>query len=104
MIKNNTMMVILKTGLVGITAFLLFSMTLISTKQLQFTNASTACVGYQSGINTIAINCDASFVDVVQAINDPEILEQEEEDDQEGGQYIINANLDVADGVTFAMT
>ena len=101
MIKNNTMMVILKTGLVGITAFLLFSMTLISTKQLQFTNASTACVGYQSGINTIAINCDASFVDVVQAINDPEILEQEEEAE---GQYILKANLDVVDGVTFEMT
>ena len=95
------MMVILKTGLVGITAFILFSMTLISTKQLQFTNASTACVGYQSGINTIAINCDASFVDVVQAINDPEILEQEEEAE---GQYILKANLDVVDGVTFEMT
>jgi recombinational DNA repair protein RecR len=54
------------------------------------------------GNNTIAINCDASFLDVVQAINDPAILEQEE--DQEGGQYILKANLDVADGVTFEMT
>ena len=76
-------------------------MTLISTQQVQFTDASTACIGYQSGVNTITINCDASFLDVVQAINDPEILEQEEEQE---GQYILNANLEVADGVTFEMT
>ncbi len=97
-------MIILKTGFVGITAFLLFSIIVISPQQVQFTDASTACVSHQSGINTITINCDASFLDVVQAINDPEILEQEEEDDQEGGQYILKANLDVADGVSFAMT
>jgi parallel beta-helix repeat protein len=73
---------------------------LISTQQVQFTDASTACVGYQSGVNTITITCDASFLDVVQAINDPEILEQEEQ----GGQYILKANLEVADGVNFEMT
>jgi len=99
------MMSILKTGFVGVTAFLLFSMTLLSTQHVQFTDATTACVGYQSGVNTITISCDASFLDVVQAINDPEILEaQEEEEEQEGGQYILNANLEVADGVTFEMT
>jgi mannuronan 5-epimerase len=94
-------MVIFKRGLATLTALLLFSMTLVSTQQVQFTDASTACVGYQSGVNTITINCDASFLDVVQAINDPEILEQEEEQE---GQYILNANLEVADGVTFEMT
>src|SRR5918999_4141471 len=100
-------MVIFKRGFATLSALLslLFSMTLISTQQVQFTDASTACVSYQSGINTITINCDASFLDVVQTINDPGILEQEEEeDDQEGGQYILNANLDVADGVSFEMT
>ena len=75
-------------------------MTLISTQQVQFTNGSTACVSYQSGVNTITINCDASFLDVVQAINDPGLLEQEEDQ----GQYILNANLDVVDGVNFEMT
>jgi poly(beta-D-mannuronate) C5 epimerase len=60
-----------------------------------------ACIDYDPTENTIAINCDASFLDVVQAINDPEILEQEEEQE---GQYILNANLEVADGVTFEMT
>jgi mannuronan 5-epimerase len=84
----------------ALTVLLLISITLISMKQVQFTDASTACVGYQSGVNTITITCDASFLDVVQAINDPEILEQEE--DQEG-QYILKANLDVTDGVTFEM-
>jgi poly(beta-D-mannuronate) C5 epimerase len=60
-----------------------------------------ACIDYDSTENTIAINCDASFLDVVQAINDPEILEQEE---GQQGHYILNANLEVADGVTFEMT
>src|SRR5829696_7595393 len=93
-------MAIFKRGFATVTALLLFSLTLISTQQFQFTDASTACVGYQSGVNTITITCDASFLDVVQAINDPEILEQEEQ----GGQYILKANLEVADGVNFEMT
>src|SRR5215208_3141834 len=50
---------------------------------------ATACIDYEAGENTIVINCNASFLDVVQAINDPEILEQEE-----GGQYLLNANLE----------
>jgi parallel beta-helix repeat protein len=91
-------MVIFRRGFATISALLLFSMTLISTQQVQFTDASTACVSYQSGVNTITVNCDASFLDVVQAINDPGILVQEGE-----GQYILNANLEVADRVTFAM-
>jgi parallel beta-helix repeat protein len=60
-----------------------------------------ACIDYDAAENTIVINCNASFLDVVQAINDPEILEEQEE---EGGQYLLNANLQVSDGVTFAMT
>jgi nitrous oxidase accessory protein NosD len=94
-------MVIFKKNFAAFIALLLFSMTLISTQQVQFTDASTACVGYQSGVNTITVTCDASFQDVVQAINDSEILEQEE---GQQGQYILNANLEVADGVTFEMT
>ncbi len=92
-------MIIFDKGFAGIIALLLFSMTILSTPQLQFSNASTACIGYQGGVNTITITCDASFVDVTQAISDPAILQQEDE-----GQYILNANLEVADGVTFEMT
>src|SRR5918995_4144146 len=61
------------------------------------------CIDYETSENTIAINCNASFLDVVQTINDPQILEEQEEE-EENGQYILNANLEVADGVTFAMT
>jgi parallel beta-helix repeat protein len=96
--KENTM-IAFKGGFASLTALLLFSMTPISTQQGQFADASTACIGYQGGVNTITITCDASFLDVVQAINDPGILEQEQD-----GQYILNANLEVADGVAFEMT
>jgi mannuronan 5-epimerase len=92
-------MIILKRDFASLTTLILFSMILISTQQFQFSDASTACVGYQGGVNTIMITCDASFRDVIQAINDPGILEQEQ-----NGQYILNANLEVADGVTFEMT
>jgi parallel beta-helix repeat protein len=93
-------MIISNKGFASVTAALfLFSVTTISTQQLQFTDATTACVGYEAGVNTITITCDASFQDIVQAINDPQILEQEQD-----GQYILKANLEVADGVTFEMT
>src|SRR5918992_63452 len=82
-------------------AIVLFSVTLVSTQQVRFSNASTACVGYQGEVNTIMITCDASFLDVVQAINDPGILEQEAE---QNGQYVLNANMQVDDGVTLEMT
>jgi poly(beta-D-mannuronate) C5 epimerase len=59
-----------------------------------------ACVEYEVAENSIVIKCNSSFLDVVQAINDPEILEEQ----QEEGQYLLNANLQVSDGVTFAMT
>src|ERR687897_3539198 len=95
-------MIVFNAGFASVTAALLLSsMTLISTQQGQFSAASTACVGYSAGVNTITITCDATFLDVVQAINDPEILDQEEE---QNGQYILNSNLEVADGVTFEMT
>jgi poly(beta-D-mannuronate) C5 epimerase len=95
-------MIIFKRRLATIVSVLLFTVSLISTQQFQLSGASTACIGYQSGVNTITITCDASFADVVRAINDPDILEQQEEG--EGGEYILNANLAVADGATFEMT
>ena len=68
-------------------------------EESQGSEESEVCIDYEAEENTIAVNCNASFLDVVQAINDPEILEQEDD-----GQYILNANLEVADGVTLAMT
>jgi poly(beta-D-mannuronate) C5 epimerase len=57
------------------------------------------CIDYEAEENTIAINCNASFLDVVQGLNDPEILEELGD-----GEYLLNANLQVSDGITFEMT
>jgi mannuronan 5-epimerase len=100
-------------------AILIFSMTGISYQQVELlfdendeepaevdeeepaeVDEEEACIDYEAAENTIAINCNASFLDVVRAIEDPEILEELEEE----GQYLLNANLQVDDGVTFAMT
>jgi mannuronan 5-epimerase len=57
------------------------------------------CIEYDEGDNTITINCNTSFLDVVQTINDSDILAN-----LGNGEYILNANLEVSDGVTFEMT
>ncbi|MFL6498625.1 MAG: hypothetical protein ACJ70U_08015, partial [Nitrososphaera sp.] len=71
--------------------------------QLHFFNAAEAgelaCVNYDEEENTISVNCNASFIDVVQTINDPNIIEN-----LGNGEYLLNANLQVVDGVTFQMT
>jgi mannuronan 5-epimerase len=69
----------------------------------------TACIEYTAEQNTIYINCDASFLDVIQTVNDPEILQEQEtgadgDVQEQGGHYLLNANLQVSDGVTFTMT
>jgi mannuronan 5-epimerase len=58
-----------------------------------------ACIDYDEADNTITINCNASFRDVAQLMNNPDILEN-----SGAGEYILNANLEVSDGVNFAMT
>ena len=72
-------------------------------QQFHYFNAAEAgeggCIGYDEVENTIAVACNASFLDVVQTINNPEILE-----DLGNGEYILKGNLEVADGVTFEMT
>lgn len=57
------------------------------------------CVDYDEGRNNITVNCNASFLDVVQAINDSDIIEN-----LGNGEYLLNSSLEVADGITFAMT
>jgi parallel beta-helix repeat protein len=66
---------------------------------LRFSAEGGACIDYDQSENTIAIDCNASFLDVVQTINDPDVI-----DNLGGGEYILNANLEVADDVTFEMT
>ena len=83
--------------------FLMVDVTQYS--QLQFPLFNTAeagegnCIDYDGSDNTITINCNASFLDVVQTLNDPDVLEN-----LGNGEYLLNANLEVADGITFAMT
>ncbi len=85
---------------------LIFSITDVSYQQqpASLDNEEGSCIDYDAAENTIAIDCDASFLDVVQSINDPGILEELEEEEEEGGQYLLKANLEVDDGVTFSMT
>ena len=85
---------------------LIFSITDVSYQQQpsSLDNEEGSCIDYDAAENTITIDCDASFLDVVQAINDPGILEELEEEEEEGGQYLLKANLEVDDGVTFSMT
>ena len=103
-----------------VAAILIFSMTGISYQQVQLPSDDEEesieeaieesieeeesieggpCIDYDAAENTIVINCNASFLDVVQAINDPEILEELRD-----GEYLLNANLEVNDGITFEMT
>jgi parallel beta-helix repeat protein len=56
------------------------------------------CTEYDQTENTINVNCNSSFPDVIQAINDPEIVEN-----LGNGEYLLNATLEVADGITFEM-
>jgi parallel beta-helix repeat protein len=57
------------------------------------------CIDYDAAENTIVINCNASFLDVVQTINDRDILEN-----LGNGEYLLNATLEVADDVTLIIT
>jgi parallel beta-helix repeat protein len=80
-----------------------FSMTSISYQQLPFFDfeEGVECIDYDAAENTIAIDCDhASFGDVIRTINDQSVLEKLEQD----GEYLLKANLRVADGMTFEMT
>ena len=85
-------------------AFLFFfSMTSISYQQLPFFDfeEGVECINYDAAENTIAIDCDhASFGDVIRTINDQSVLEKLEQD----GEYLLKANMRVADGMTFEMT
>ena len=98
--KNSPLMVV-------ITAFLLiFSVTAFSSLYqqypLQFAIAGTdedeSCVDYGASDNTINVDCDASFADVIQAIDDPSVLEN-----SGPGEYILKANLEVDEDATFSM-
>src|SRR5919202_3065567 len=56
------------------------------------------CIDYDQSENTITIDCNASFRDVVQSINDPDIIEN-----LGNGEYLLKASLQVDDDTTFSI-
>jgi mannuronan 5-epimerase len=98
------MMIIRKRYFITITvAVLFFSMVGISYQQLPFleNDEGLRCIYYEAAEKTITIDCDhASFGDLISTIYDRSLLEKLEED----GEYLLKANLRVADGASFGMT
>ena len=56
------------------------------------------CTEYNQTENKINVSCNSTFQDVAQTINDQRIVEN-----LGNGEYILNATLEVDDGVTFEM-
>ena len=87
----------------AVVAVLFFSTIAISYQQPPFFDLEgpIECIDFEPAEKTINIDCDhASFEDLIRTINNQSILEKLDED----GQYILKANLRVADGATFEMT
>ena len=96
LLKNSTIVA------AAILLFLLIGLMPYEQEHLRFTTEAGeggACIYYDQTENTINVNCNASFLDVVQTINDPKILEN-----LGNSEYLLNSNLEVADAVTFEMT
>jgi len=95
------------SALVGIIILLFMTTGLITPYGLQQKHnppfsaeaGEAPCIDYDAEENTITINCDSSFLDVVQTIDDPAIIEN-----LGNGEYLLNANLEVADDITFEMS
>ncbi|MDQ3851373.1 MAG: right-handed parallel beta-helix repeat-containing protein, partial [Thermoproteota archaeon] len=103
--KRSNIMLIIPKAFFAIAAVtvLFFSMNGISYQQPPFFDFEEGiqCIDYEAAENTIIIDCDyASFGDVSRTIYDQSVLEKLEED----GEYLLKANLRIADGVTFEMT
>jgi poly(beta-D-mannuronate) C5 epimerase len=99
------MIILSKNSITVVDAILLFLIVGIASyeqqQHLRFTaeaGEEGPCIDYESSENTITIDCNTSFLDLVQTINDPDILENAGD-----GEYILNADLEVADDITFEM-
>ena len=89
---------------IGATVILLFLFAALIPYEQHFSfkaeAGELACIDYEGGReNTITINCNSSFLDLVQTIDDSNILAN-----LGNGEYLLNANLEVADDITFSMT
>ena len=103
--KRSTIMLITPKAFFAIAAVavLFLSINNISYQQLPFFDLEEGpqCIEYEATENTIMIDCDyASFGDVIRTVNYQSVLEKLEED----GEYLLKANLRIADGATFEMS
>jgi mannuronan 5-epimerase len=85
---------------ITILLFILLGLMPYGQQHLRFTAEAgeNVCIEYDQTENTINVKCNSSFAAVVQAINNPQIVEN-----LGNGEYLLNATLEVADGVTFEM-
>jgi parallel beta-helix repeat protein len=58
----------------------------------------SVCTEYDQTDNTINVKCNSTIQDIAQTMNDQNIVEN-----LGNGEYVLNATLKVADGVTFEM-
>ena len=101
-LQGSTSALIMHQAIFMAALVLLFSIASILYQQLHFAYAGTeegACIDYAPVENTINIMCNASFEDVADTIDDPNIVEN-----LGNGEYLLKANLQVVDGVTFEMS
>jgi parallel beta-helix repeat protein len=84
----------------AIILFILIGLMLYGQQHIRFTaeGVEDVCTEYDQTENTININCNSSFLDLAQAMNYPEMVEN-----LGNGEYVLNATLEVADGITFEM-
>jgi mannuronan 5-epimerase len=97
-------MVVISKGffVIAATLTLIFSMRCMSYQDVHFANGQEGgvCIDYEPTENTITITCDyASFGNLVDTISDPAIIAN-----LGGGEYLLQANLRVGHGATFAMS
>jgi mannuronan 5-epimerase len=97
-------MVVISKGffVIAATLTLIFSMRCMSYQDVHFANGQEGgvCIDYEPTENTITITCDyASFGNVLDTISDPAIIAN-----LGGGEYLLQANLRVSHGATFAMS
>jgi mannuronan 5-epimerase len=80
--------------------FILLGLIPYGQQHLRFTAEAgeSVCIEYDQTENTINVKCNSSFSAVVQAINNPQIVEN-----LGNGEYLLNSSLEVADGIAFEM-
>ncbi len=88
------------TTFAAILLFLLIGLISFEQHPVRFTAEAgeETCIDFDQTENTINVNCNASFLNVVQTINDTKVL-----DSLGNGEYLLNATLEVADDITFEM-